>query len=90
MTKRVHVVFSGRVQGVGFRFTAESEAASLGVVGWVRNLRGGDVEVVAEETEEILKDFVSRLESEFSGYIRDKEISWESPTGEFKDFSIRF
>jgi acylphosphatase len=90
VNKRIHVVFRGRVQGIGFRFTAESVAASLGVVGWVKNLRGGDVEVVAEEKEDILKDFISRLEEQFSGYITDKEVAWEDATGEFKEFGIRF
>ena len=90
MTKRVHAIFSGRVQGVGFRFTAESVAQSSGVVGWVKNLHSGDVEIVAEAEEGILKDFISRLEDEFGGYISDKKVNWENPTAEFKDFGIRF
>ena len=36
-TRRVHVVFEGRVQGVGFRWTARSVATELGLTGWVRN-----------------------------------------------------
>ncbi len=84
------MIFSGRVQGVGFRFTAESAAGSLGVTGWVKNLRGGGVEIVAEADEETLKDFISRLGEEFAGYIRDKEVAWENPTGEFREFGIRF
>ena len=43
----VHIVVSGRVPGVGFRFFAESVARRLGVAGWVRNLPGGDVEILA-------------------------------------------
>ncbi len=90
MKKRVHVIFNGRVQGVGFRFTAESLAAALSVTGWVKNLRGGDVEITAEGEEEVLKDFISRLQEDFSGYIKDKDVAWEDPTGEFKEFGIRF
>ena len=75
---------------MGFRFTAESVASSLGVSGWVKNLQGGDVEIIAEGTEEVLKDFISRMEEEFGSYIKNKQIDWATATGEFKDFGIRF
>jgi acylphosphatase len=90
MNNRLHVVFSGRVQGVGFRFTAESAAHALGVMGWVRNLKSGEVEVVAEAPDQALRDFLARLEEHFSGYIQDRKISWEAARGEFKGFSVRF
>lgn len=87
---RVHIFYSGRVQGVGFRFTAEAVARDLGVVGWAKNLRDGRVEVVAEGEEKTLKEFLEKIEREMSGYIRHAEVSWEQPTGEFNDFGIRF
>ncbi len=43
-------VVSGRVQGVGFRWFVEREAAQLGITGWVRNCENGDVEVLATGT----------------------------------------
>ncbi len=45
-------VISGRVQGVGFRWFVEREAAQIGVTGWVRNCLNGDVEVMATGTRE--------------------------------------
>ncbi len=45
-------VISGRVQGVGFRWFVEREAAQLGIAGWVRNCENGDVEVMATGTRE--------------------------------------
>ncbi len=45
-------VVSGRVQGVGFRWFVEREAAQLGITGWVRNCANGDVEVMATATRE--------------------------------------
>jgi acylphosphatase len=45
-------VISGRVQGVGFRWFVEREAAQIGVAGWVRNRENGDVEVLATGTRE--------------------------------------
>jgi acylphosphatase len=90
MEKRINVYYTGRVQGVGFRFTAEDIARSLGVLGWVKNLRDGRVEVVAESEEKVLKEFLTRLSQYFSRYIQDVDITWQEPTGEFKDFGIRF
>ena len=90
MEKRIHAYYTGRVQGVGFRFTAEDIARSLGVLGWVKNLRDGRVEVVAEAEEKVLKEFLGRINQYFSRYIQDADVAWQEPTGEFKDFGIRF
>ena len=90
MQKQIHVIFSGQVQGVGFRYTTESIANQLGLSGWVKNIRGGDVEVLAEGEEAVLEDIISRLEEQFSGYIVKKDVTWGPATGEFKDFGIEF
>jgi acylphosphatase len=88
--KRVHVFFSGYVQGVGFRYTARRVAHSLGLVGWVKNCFDGRVELVAEGQEELLKQMLSQLNAAFEGYVRGSEVSWSEATGEFTSFSIRF
>ncbi|MFH1691290.1 MAG: acylphosphatase [Candidatus Omnitrophota bacterium] len=90
MHKRVHIVFRGMVQGVGFRYTSESIAGSLGVEGWVRNVPSGEVELVVEQEESVLNDFICRLEDEFGGYIKDKQVDWSTATGEFDGFRIEF
>jgi len=90
MKKQVHVYYTGRVQGVGFRYTAEDIARDLGVCGWVKNLRDGRVEVMAEAEEDVLQDFLARINPYFSRYIQDADVNWQSATGEFKDFGIRF
>ena len=51
MRKRMHILYSGRVQGVGFRFTAETMAVESGIQGWVKNLGDGRVEIMAEAEE---------------------------------------
>jgi acylphosphatase len=53
--RRLHLVVSGRVQGVCFRLYTVREASRLGLRGWVRNLRSGEVEVLAEGDEAGLK-----------------------------------
>jgi acylphosphatase len=90
MKKQVHAYYNGRVQGVGFRFMAEDLARDLGITGWVKNLRDGRVEITAEAEEEILKDFLSRIDQYFSRYIRDADIRWSEATGGFSDFGIDF
>lgn len=52
----------GRVQGVGFRWFVEREAATLGIAGWVRNRADGSVEVLAQGTREQLFSLRSRLQ----------------------------
>ena len=88
--KRVHIFYSGRVQGVGFRFVSERSAVELGVVGWIKNLGDGRVELICEGEEEKLNKLISRIEEYFSDYIRNADVSWQEATGEFKDFSVKF
>lgn len=90
MKKQIHVYYTGRVQGVGFRFTSQDLAKELGVTGWVKNLRDGRVKITAEAEEETLKDFLQRINHYFSRYIQDADIEWQAATGEFKDFGIEF
>lgn len=57
--ERQHVVVSGRVQGVGFRYFTVAEARRLGLRGWVRNAPDGSVEIVAEGPPERLRELVA-------------------------------
>lgn len=90
MKKQLHIFYTGRVQGVGFRFTVIDIARDIGVTGWVKNLGDGRVELLAEAEEEKLKNFLSRINNSFARYIQDTDINWLAATGEFKDFIIEF
>lgn len=87
--KRMQVFFSGMVQGVGFRFTAERLARRFSVTGFVRNLEDGRVEVTAEGEETSLTEFLTAIrESGMKNYIRDVEAHWSESQNCFSRFSI--
>lgn len=67
----VNAVFSGRVQGVGFRFTAEYLARRYKISGWVMNLPDGKVEVFAQGDMDEVDRFLVNLKNEFSSNIAD-------------------
>lgn len=85
----LHAIAQGRVQGVGFRYSAAHKACSLGVTGWVRNLDNGDVEVWAEGGAEALADFEDWLAEGPPGARIDRLLAQKrEPTGNFGDFEI--
>ena len=85
----MQVFFSGTVQGVGFRFTAERLARRFPVTGFVRNLEDGRVEVTAEGEEIPLVEFLTAIrESGMRDYIQDVEARWSEAEGVFKHFGI--
>ena len=91
MTKRVHVFYGGRVQGVGFRMTAEDAARRFGVAGWVKNLRDGRVEIVAEADEAPLQQFLEAIRAgPMKNFIQHEEISWSVASETFSEFEIRY
>lgn len=87
--QRIWCLFSGHVQGVGFRYTARSIASGFDVRGYVRNLPDGRVELVAEGDPAELNRFVSAIEQRMSGHIDRVERTSTPPTGEFPGFVIR-
>ena len=85
------ILFSGTVQGVGFRWTAESLARRFPVTGYVRNLEDGRVEVVAEGDEPVLVEFLSAIRhSGMKNYIRGVETCWSEAQSCFKGFRISY
>jgi len=88
---RVHLVISGRVQGVFFRYATQEEATRLGVTGSVRNLKNGSVEVIAEGEEAPVEQLVRWChKGPPSAQVREVEIENEPPTGEFTRFMITY
>ncbi len=87
--QRVHVWYSGRVQGVGFRYTVLLVARGYDVCGTVRNLLDGRVELVAEGERDELEAFLAAIrESGLGPHIRDEALTWLPPQGKLRGFQI--
>lgn len=83
------VHYSGNVQGVGFRYTAKTVAAGFEIVGRIRNLADGRVELIAEGLLEELNDYRSALrDAGLAGFIKNEHVQWEDAQDEFRNFEI--
>jgi acylphosphatase len=83
------IIYSGSVQGVGFRYTVKTAATGFEVTGTVRNLLDGRVELIAEGSREELEAFRKGIrESGLDHFIRNEEVNWTEATGTFRGFEI--
>jgi len=89
MTVCKRVTYKGRVQGVGFRYTAQEIAAGYSITGYVRNLPSGDVELVAEGAPDQVDAFVGAIARKMMDYIKQTTVE-EIPSGSYKGFTIRY
>lgn len=87
---RAHIIYSGRVQGVGFRFTVQRSALKLKLVGWVKNLPNGSVEVMIEGVKESIEQLCKSIEGQFEDYIQNKDIQYTPAQSDFKEFQIAY
>src|SRR5262249_33229848 len=90
VSRRARVIVTGIVQGVGFRMYAQRQARSLGVGGYVRNLPGGEVEMVTEGDREAVERLIAWAHvGPPSAEIDAVRVTEEKPTEEFIGFDIR-
>jgi acylphosphatase len=86
---RLQIFYSGRVQGVGFRWIAKTIAAGFEITGTVRNLPDGRVELVAEGARKELEAFREAVRGAgLAGFIRDESAGWSGAQNEFRGFEI--
>jgi acylphosphatase len=83
------VRYTGRVQGVGFRYTAQHLAKDFAVSGYVRNLPSGAVEMVAEGPAEQVDAFLAAVSRHMGGYIEQIVVQDTEP-GRYNGFHIRY
>ena len=87
---RAHIIYSGRVQGVGFRYTAQKFASNLKLTGWVKNLADSRVEMVCEGTREQVENLIYKLDKHFGEKITHKDIDWLDAKKSFNGFDITY
>ena len=91
MKKRIHITVSGRVQGVFYRARTQEMALSLNLLGWVRNLSNGDVEMVAEGEESDLENLAAWCrQGPPSAVVTSVDVAWEEAGDDLERFAIRY
>jgi len=87
---RAHLYIDGRVQGVFFRGFTQDLAESLGLKGWVRNLRDGRVEAVFEGDRKVIERAIKQCYiGPPASRVTNIEVNWQQYTGEEKDFTVK-
>jgi acylphosphatase len=84
------VYYSGRVQGVGFRYTVRQIAQGHKVTGFVKNLPDGRVQLVAEGAAAEIQAFLDEIVTHLGRYVRDVQQTTSPASGRFRSFEIRF
>ncbi len=88
---RLRAIIHGRVQGVFFRDFTRTHAMRLSLLGYVRNLWNGSVEVVAEGDREALESLLKQLHiGPSSAWVEKIDLGWSEPSGEFSSFEVRY
>jgi len=85
---RANLLFLGKVQGVGFRYTTLSFGQELELKGWVKNMSDGSVQAVVEGPREKIKELIAKLKVQFGSFIRENHVEWLEYRNEFNRFSI--
>ena len=90
MQVRVHVVVSGLVQGVGYRYFVYNKAMSLTLTGYVRNLFSGDVEIEAEGDRSLVEEFMKQIKvGPRAAHVADMKIEWIKCTETHSGFEVQ-
>ena len=87
--RQLQIFYFGRVQGVGFRYTAKTVATGFEITGTIRNLPDGRVELIAEGSRAELEAFRTALhDAGLAGFIHDEQVVWADAKNEFRGFEI--
>jgi acylphosphatase len=88
---RARVFIDGRVQGVFYRSFTRELASSLGLDGWVKNLRDGRVEALFEGEKKVIEQAIRGCHAGPPGAaVSHVDVQWETYTGDEQGFSIRY
>lgn len=86
-----HLTISGRVQGVGFRYSAQQKAMELNLVGWVKNKPDGTVELEVEGDRSYVSEYIEALKSGLTPFIQVDHIEEQTSRDhkKYNRFSIK-
>ncbi len=88
---RAHIIIKGDVQGVFFRAHTEERARALGLTGWVKNTRAGDVEALFEGSEDKVKEAIALCrQGPPSAIVESVDVKYEKYQGKFNSFERRY
>lgn len=91
MSRQLHAVVHGRVQGVSFRHYTMLRAREAGLKGWVRNLPDGTVETVAQGDQTALESFLEFLhDGPPAAHVTHVEVQWQESSTALGDFEVRY
>lgn len=89
MTVRAHIVVSGLVQGVGYRYFAQRNAVALGLAGYAGNLVTGEVEIEAQGERGLIEDYINQLRiGPRAAIVKHVAVEWEEVDPQLKDFYV--
>lgn len=87
--KQAHIIISGQVQGVGYRYFVRSNARKLGLVGWVRNTSNGKVEAILQGSQDQIEEMLGLCrQGPMLAEVKDIEVEWEDKEN-FEEFTIK-
>ncbi len=88
---RAHIVVSGIVQGVGYRFFVLRLARKLQLTGWVKNVYTGQVEIMAEGSRGLIESFIQDLRTgNARATVTEMDVRWETFSGKYQAFDVTF
>lgn len=91
MEAHAHIIVSGMVQGVGFRYFVYRTASRMDLTGWVKNLPNGEVEIEVEGSKGMIESFIKELPTgNPSAVVKNIDVDWKNPTGKYSGFEITF
>lgn len=85
-----HILVSGLVQGVGFRYFVFGRARKLGLAGYVCNLFNGSVEIFAEGDRSLIEELIREVKvGPRAAQVTDLKIHWQEPQHQFQEFTVK-
>lgn len=91
MQTRLELIIKGRVQGVGYRLSAQARARSLGLSGWVRNCADGSVQAIVEGPQDVVVAFLEWCrQGPPLARVTELQHNFSEPKGHFEGFELRY